>query len=96
MTRVTFAEPARAEAREARRYYEAISPELARRFSAAFDRAVGRIEADPLLWPPLKGKVRRILFDRFPYALIYQVEGDLVYVLTVMHQSRRPDYWRGR
>ena len=96
MTQLTFAEPARAEAREARRYYEAISPDLALRFSAALDRVVRRVEADPLLWPPVKGKIRRALLTRFPYALLYRVEADAIYVLAVMHQRRKPSYWLGR
>lgn len=96
MTGITFAEPAEAEATEARQYYEVISPELADRFSAALDRAIGRIEADPLLWPSLNGRLRRILFDRFPYALIYRVDTGTIKVLAVMHQSRKPGYWRSR
>lgn len=96
MTRVTFAPAARIEARQARQYYAALSSPLADRFAEALDRAVKRIQEDPLLWPPLSRRVRRCLFDRFPYALIYEVDGDLVRVLAVMHQSRRPGYWRGR
>lgn len=96
MTRVAFAEAAEAEAEEARHYYEAISPALAVAFNEALAHAVARVTESPLMWPPLNRRIRRYLFDRFPYALIYRAEGEFIYVLTVMHQRRRPGYWRGR
>lgn len=96
MTRVTFAPAARVEAREARAYYAAISIRLAERFTQAFDAAVTRVRDDPVLWSPVSKRFRRCLFDRFPYALIYEIDGDQVRVLAVMHQSRRPSYWRNR
>ncbi len=43
------------------------------------------------------GKVfRRVLTNRFPYAVIY-VERDADYfVIAVAHTSRRPGYWKDR
>lgn len=94
--RVAFAPAARAEVAEARRWYEAISPELAADFSNAVDHAIWRVERAPLMWPPLTKRIRRCLFDRFPYALIYRVDAEAVIILTVMHQRRKPGYWRKR
>lgn len=94
--RVVFGASALAELTEARRYYETVSPLLAQDFSEAVAHAVTRVAQDPLMWPPLTQRIRRCLFDRFPYGLIYRVEGDAIYVLAVMHQRRKPGYWRGR
>lgn len=94
--RVTFSAGASAEVSEARRHYEAIAPQLAQDFSDAVARTVGRVSQAPLIWPPLTKRIRRCLFGRFPYALIDRVEADAIYILTVMHQRRRPGYWRGR
>lgn len=94
--RVTFAVAARAEAMEARRCCEAISPELALDFAGVVEQTVRRVTQDPLMWPPLTTRIRRCLSDRFPYALIYPVDGNEPYILSVMHQRRKPGYWRGR
>jgi toxin ParE1/3/4 len=94
--RVSFAPGAWAEVEEAQRFYATISPLLADDFTAAFDQAVKRVVQEPLMWPPLTKRIRRCLFDRFPYGLIYRVEGDAITILTVMHERRRPGYWRGR
>ena len=33
---------------------------------------------------------------KFPFSLIYSVEGSLIWIIAVAHQSRRPGYWRKR
>ena len=40
--------------------------------------------------------MRRLLVKRFPYQLIYRVEGDEIVIYAVAHQKRRPGYWRKR
>ncbi len=39
---------------------------------------------------------RRILLKRFPYAVIYLPLHNKIVVIAVMHQRRRPDYWKTR
>ena len=39
---------------------------------------------------------RRALLRRFPYAVYFAVEGDLVIVLAVLHGSRDPAEWQRR
>ena len=51
------------------------------------------------LWPEvpdLDPPVRRILLNRFPFAIAYQVFEDRIWVLTIAHTSRRPFYWSSR
>ena len=52
------------------------------------------------LWPgtpdDLVTPIRRVLLDRFPFAIGYQVSGDYVLVLAVAHCRRTPLYWGGR
>ena len=39
--------------------------------------------------------MRRLLVKRFPYQLIYRVEGDEIVIYAVAHQARRPGYcWK--
>jgi plasmid stabilization system protein ParE len=38
-------------------------------------------------------RTRRYVFPRFPYSIVYFVEGDVVNVVTVCHDNRKPGYW---
>ena len=60
------------------------------------DRARQRIIDFPNAWHPLGDGVRRCRLDRFPYGLIYLVDGDDIAIVAVAHLSRNPDYWRDR
>lgn len=50
----------------------------------------------PVLGAPASNGTRSLPVHRYPYLLIYRVEGDILRVLAVAHYSRRPGYWRGR
>ncbi len=52
-----------------------------------------RLEQAPLLYAEVIPKIRRTLLPRFPYGLFYVVQGDLVHVLAVLHNSRNPSRW---
>jgi hypothetical protein len=33
---------------------------------------------------------------RFPFGIIYRIDGDTLRVLALAHRRRRPGFWRGR
>jgi hypothetical protein len=41
-------------------------------------------------------KVRFLLLTRFPYGLVYGLDGDTVVVVAVEHLHRMPRYWADR
>lgn len=43
-----------------------------------------------------KSGVRKLVFKRFPYTLVYRLSGDTAEVLALAHHSRHPEYWTGR
>jgi plasmid stabilization system protein ParE len=94
--KVRLLHPAQRELEEALDWYSQISPELEARFLFEVDRARLRIIDFPYAWHPLGDGVRRCRLDRFPYGLIYLVDGDDIAVVAVAHLSRKPDYWRDR
>ena len=63
---------------------------------AELDRAGMAIVDLPQAWPLFEGGTRRFLLRRFPYQLIYRQRADEIEVVAVMHQRRRPGYWRRR
>ena len=84
------------EAVDARDFYAAQRPDLGDEFAAELDKAIARIAAYPSVWPPFSSRTRRYLMDRFPYSVVYRLNGDKARVVAIFHQHRRPDYWRSR
>lgn len=96
MTPLRVLPEAEREIEEALRWFHEIDPVLATAFKLDLDRALARALHQPLAWPLHLRGTRRVLFDRFRYAVVYRARDDELLVVAVMHQSRRPGYWRGR
>ena len=77
-------------------YYEAQVKLLGESFLDEIERAVADVSESPERCPYFLLNSRRRLLDRFPYSLVYLVETERIYILAVMHQRRRPGYWRKR
>ena len=79
------------------KYYETKSKGLGFRFLFEVEKGLIRIQDRPDAWPPLVYKqIRRYLLHYFPYAIIYKNDSDTIFILSIMHLSRRPGYWRKR
>jgi len=50
----------------------------------------------PQTWPKFQKSFRRFLLSRFPFSVIYREQENEIYVVAVMHNSRRPGYWLKR
>ena len=61
-----------------------------------FELALSRILQAPQPARFIQGENRKLNFNRFPYAVIYESQPDILYVKTVMPLHRRPFYWRHR
>jgi toxin ParE1/3/4 len=94
--RVAYHPDAEAELIEAASYYEGRVSGLGGRFLQAFDAAIDTILYDPVEWPILEEDIRRYLLKRFPYGVLYSIDGDELQILAVMHLKRHPDYWKYR
>jgi len=62
-----------------------------------FDRAATLLRTQPEIGSPAaEAGFRKLALPRFPYSLIYRIEGNRIVVLALHHQRRRPGYWVGR
>ena len=78
-------------------YRESESDRVASDFESELRRCIELTLHNPEIAPRIgRKRARGKLFRRFPYTLVYAVEPDLIYILAVAHQSRRPGYWTGR
>lgn len=94
--RVFLVPEARKELRDATEWYAARSRVAARRFIDEYTRVKGLAAHAPLQWLEIQPGVHRVLFKKFPFALIYAVEGSQIRVLAVKHHKQHPDRWRSR
>ena len=52
-----------------------------------------RILDTPKRWRKIRVDNRKLNFHRFPYAIVYSMQTDALYIKAVMHLHRRPFYW---
>ena len=69
---------------------------IAERFVEDFEHVMRLAVGDPELGSRLSARSRSLLFRHFPYRLVYQAVADMLVVVAVAHQRRRPGYWRRR
>ena len=94
--RLEFTTAAELELDGAIAYYNAQRSGFGYEFAAEARFAAERIVEYPHAWQPLDDEVRRCRHNRFPYGLVYAIEGEVILVIAVMYLRREPDYWRDR
>lgn len=98
---VRFSPEASAELEDAVLWYEERHAGLGLAFLAAVDGAVELVARWPLAGEVVEKvpgdlDVRRVPVRRFPHHVAYLVTGDVLHVLAIAHDRRRPAYWSGR
>jgi toxin ParE1/3/4 len=88
--------PAESELATAAEYYNRAVPGLGMEFLNEVERTIARILRHSQAWTKITKHHRRCRTRRFPYAIIYTIEGDTVIISAVMHGHRHPDYWKSR
>jgi plasmid stabilization system protein ParE len=88
------------ELREAAAWYEQRRAGLGMELLVAVDVGVQQIRHSPqqgfLGWLPETENIRRLLLDRFPYAVIYEEDAEGIHILAIAHTRRQPGYWKNR
>jgi toxin ParE1/3/4 len=84
---------ARAEIADAFEWYLARSKDAPADFLAELDRALEHIAEAPEQFPVVRGRLRRVLLRRFPYAVYFKVYPRVISVVGVIHGHRHPDTW---
>lgn len=73
---------------KSRDYYFDISIELGNRFDLDFKQTLEYLKQNPLHFSTRYYNVRIALFDTFPFAIHFMVEGNVIYILKVLHTKR--------
>jgi toxin ParE1/3/4 len=94
--RLEFFDDAAVEVEEDRAWYLARSESAEAGFLRELDHAIQQVIDAPSQWPQYLGGTRRYVFPTYPYSLVYFVEDDVIHVVAVAHDKKRPGYWRKR
>ena len=94
--RIIFHPEAHAEMIEQARYYENKSEGLGTDFLDAVEETARRIAQSPQAAPIERANIRKRLVSGFPFTILHAIQPDRIYIAAVMHQHRRPGYWRKR
>ena len=87
---------AEAEADAAAAWYEAQQPGLGIEFLLELDAAIERAAETPLAYAQVFMDARRVLTRRFPFAVYFVYEHDVVEVFAILHQRRASPLWQSR
>ncbi len=77
-------------------WYQGKADGLGEDFMNELESAYQAIIEFPQTWPKFQKGFRRFLLSKFPFSVIYRQNGNLIYVVAVMHNSRKPGYWLNR
>lgn len=84
------------EAMEAAYSYEHQRAGLGQAFRLDLEAALDRVRNNPLQYGVDLEPFRACPLHRFPYTLHYLELSEMIWILAVAHQSRRPGYWQDR
>jgi plasmid stabilization system protein ParE len=91
-----FHSEARKDLRQALEWYREQSPRAALEFRIAVSSVILHIVQAPHRWPTYLYQTRRAVMRRFPFSVVYMDDSDVVSIVAVAHNKRRPGYWRDR
>lgn len=94
--RVEFHPAALQEAEDAQSWYAERSIFAASAFTRELSLAVQRVAQAPNRHPAAEARTRKAVLDRFPFTLYYRAAPEVISVVAVAHQKRRPGYWSSR
>jgi toxin ParE1/3/4 len=87
---------AEAEYQQAYEYYQKESSNLAEQYTKEILIGLQTIIDSPRTWPVIKFDVRRRLLRKFPFGILYMIDGESILILAFMHLRREPEYWQHR
>lgn len=92
--KVVFTAEAEQELVDAATFYAAeASTALGLAFIAEVDRSRRLLEGQPMIGSVWRGTIRRLTLRRFPFSVVYLVGADVIQVIAIAHQRRKPGYW---
>ncbi len=93
---IRFTADADAELTEAREWYSHQRQDLDLEFMECIDHALSRVASTPYAFPIVYRSLRRVVVQRFPFVMMYELADDEILVIAVFHSRRNPESWTAR
>ena len=81
---------------EAVEWYNQQAVGLGLEFLDEFDDSVKLVASFPEISEKIIDDIRRFLINRFPYGIIYGIDGGFIVIIAIAHLRRKPNYWIDR
>ena len=81
---------------EAVEWYNQQALGLGLEFLDELDDSIKLILVFPEISEKILEDIRRFMINRFPYGIIYSIDGDYIVIIAIAHLRRKPNYWIGR
>jgi plasmid stabilization system protein ParE len=82
--------------REAIRWYQSRNRAVASEFRTTVSDVIRQVVEAPRRWPKHLHGTRRFVLHRFPFSIIYLDDSDVLTIVAVAHNKRKPGYWKRR
>ena len=92
---IILSQSSKQEVKAAAKYYEDEVDGLGKAFMESLQAGLFHIGNYAQASVIIKNDYRRHLLSRFPFGIIYRIDGDVIFVAAVMHLRKKPDYWLG-
>lgn len=97
MNSVRLHPAARREIRRAFEWYlQETSARIASGFLDDFEDTLALLKTHLEIGEPGGSNTRRLIFQRYPYTVVYRSKGNTLEIVAIAHHSRQPEYWTGR
>ena len=77
-------------------YYEKQQPKLGLKFLEEIYSSIHRIIEFPSSHPVYSNNTHKCITSKFPFAIIYQIRKNEIFIAAITHLSRKPGYWGDR
>lgn len=84
------------EVKSSYQWYQNKADGLGDDFLSELESAYQMIAELPDTWLVFNTSYRRFLLSKFPFSIIYRQSATSIFVVAVMHNSRKPGYWQSR
>ena len=96
MLEIKFHPDVAVEIKASYQWYQDQAEGLGEDFLSELESAYQTIQELPNTWPKFETGFRRFLLSKFPFSIIYRPNAKNIFVVAVMHNSRKPGYWNER
>ena len=93
---IQLTEEAREDVLAAAEYYAGARNRYGQTFDEALEEASLKIADNPNRGTPFGGQFRRVRLNRFPFGILFTIDGNTVLIIAAMHLRRDPATWLNR